>query len=77
MALTRKLPKLPNVVDIICPPSIICKECPRWSDTYGCPEDEETRAIAVWGNCPKLAEIKKAHEREVAKMNRFLTHGEY
>lgn len=49
----RRLPLLKDYAEILCPPSIICLSCAKWSEENGCPEDEETREIAVWGNCAK------------------------
>lgn len=50
----RRLPLLKDYAEILCPPSSICLSCSKWSDKTGCPEDAETREMAIWGNCEKF-----------------------
>lgn len=79
MALTRKLPKLKNVVEVICPPSVLCLDCAYWHEDTGCEHGrkQESTAMAIFGYCGLKKTKEEQHEHEIQKMNRFLAHGEY
>lgn len=54
------LPKLKGVIEIVCPPSIICLTCTLWNNMRGCENgrDTEQTTMAIYGCCPKMKPIK-------------------